>query len=180
MAAAHPYLNILSTNFCCMRLLNSTVNHLSSPLISCILFFFCHYILLCLLSHPCLPLPPLPTSATHPHCCDWPLSISQAFEKQLKDEKDSYERRIRELQLRLDDARRESEVEATAIKTDLRLAREDVCRLQQDLEDAEEKLKDGEGYDRSYVTRILLVLPRTYGNLTKRQKCTVGFILIVV
>ncbi|XP_071552290.1 LOW QUALITY PROTEIN: uncharacterized protein [Panulirus ornatus] len=71
-------------------------------------------------------------------------SNSQAFEKQLKEEKDSYERRIRELQSRLDDARRDNEVETTSIKTDLRLAREDACRLQQDLEDAEEKLKDAE------------------------------------
>lgn len=70
----------------------------------------------------------------------------------------------------MDDARREGEVEATAIKTDLRLAREDVCRLQQDLEDAEEKLKDGEGYGRSHVTRILLALLRTCGNLTKRHR----------
>ncbi|XP_069959044.1 rootletin isoform X2 [Cherax quadricarinatus] len=69
---------------------------------------------------------------------------SQTFEKQLKEEKDSYERRIRELQSRLDDSRRDNEVEITSIKTDLRLAREDACRLQQDLEDAEEKLKDAE------------------------------------
>lgn len=71
--------------------------------------------------------------------------ISQQFEKQLKDEKDSYERRIRELQSRLDESRRDHEVEITSIKTDLRLAREDACRLQQDLEDAEEKLKEGKG-----------------------------------
>ncbi|XP_063597935.1 rootletin-like [Penaeus indicus] len=71
-------------------------------------------------------------------------SSSQQFEKQLKDEKDSYERRIRELQSRLDESRRDHEVEITSIKTDLRLAREDACRLQQDLEDAEEKLKEAE------------------------------------
>ena len=106
---------------------------------------------------------PLPASLLHltfyfdtqPHSSDWHLSISQAFEKQLKDEKDSYERRIRELQLRLDDARREGEVELTTIKTDLRLAREDVCRLQQDLEDAEEKLNDGEGSMRTQMLRSL-------------------------
>lgn len=69
---------------------------------------------------------------------------SQTFEKQLRDEKEMYERRIRELQARLDEARRESDGELTALKTDLRLAREDACRLQQDLDDAEEKLKDGE------------------------------------
>lgn len=44
-------------------------------------------------------------------------------------------------------------MEATTIKTDLRLAREDVCRLQQDLEDAEEKLKDGEGSGRIQMLR---------------------------
>lgn len=51
-------------------------------------------------------------------------------------------------------------MEATAIKTDLRLAREDVCRLQQDLEDAEEKLKDGKGHGSSCAIKILLGLVR--------------------
>ncbi|XP_066951894.1 rootletin-like isoform X2 [Macrobrachium rosenbergii] len=69
---------------------------------------------------------------------------SQHFEKQLKDEKDTYERRIRELQARIDEARRDHEVEITSLKTDLRLAREDANRLQQDLEDAEGKLKEAE------------------------------------
>ena len=124
--------------------LNSAVNHWYSQtkiVDSCVLI-----VPLCAFPHSASPSPPPQhPSLFHPsYCSDHPLSISQAFEKQLKDEKDSYERRIRELQLRLDDARREGEVEATTIKTDLRLAREDVYRLQQDLEDAEEKLKDGE------------------------------------
>lgn len=124
--------------------LNSAVNHWYSQPKS--IDYFALTVPLCASPTPASPSPPPqhPSSLQPPHCSDRPLSISQAFEKQLKDEKDSYERRIRELQLRLDDARREGEVEATTIKTDLRLAREDVYRLQQDLEDAEEKLKDGE------------------------------------
>ena len=65
-------------------------------------------------------------------------------EKSLKEEKDTFEKRARDMQIRMDDNRREHDSEMTAIKTDLRLAKEDTLRFQQDLEDAEAKLKDGE------------------------------------
>lgn len=76
-------------------------------------------------------------------------------------------------------------MEATAIKTDLRLAREDVCRLQQDLEDAEEKLKDGEGRGSTCVIKILLDLVRSCGNIMRHRdmllrlcldSCVAGFV----
>ena len=48
------------------------------------------------------------------------------------------------MQIRMDDARREHDTELTALKTDLRLSKEDTMRFQQDLDDADAKLKDGE------------------------------------
>ena len=102
------------------------------------------------------------------------LSISQNFEKQLKDEKDAFERRIRELQVRLDESRRDHEVEITSLKTDLRLAREDSNRLQQDLEDAEEKLKEGKV---AYYSGRLLLLYFTKTLIFKAQKHILSSVL---
>ena len=45
--------------------------------------------------------------------------------------------------MQLEETRRDHDMEANALRTDLRLSKEDTLRFQQDLEDAEAKLKDG-------------------------------------
>lgn len=65
------------------------------------------------------------------------------YEKQSRTEREVHEKKLRDLQTRLDDMRRDHDLEISSLKTDLRLAKEDTMRFQQDLEDAEAKLKDG-------------------------------------
>ncbi|KAL7640451.1 UNVERIFIED_CONTAM: hypothetical protein RMT77_008726 [Armadillidium vulgare] len=66
------------------------------------------------------------------------------FEKQSRTEREGHEKKLRDLQTRLDDMRRDHDLEISSLKTDLRLAKEDTMRFQQDLEDAEAKLKDAQ------------------------------------
>lgn len=51
---------------------------------------------------------------------------------------------MRDLQSRFDEMKRQHDADMNSLKTDLRLSKEDTMRFQQDLEDAEAKLKDGE------------------------------------
>ncbi|KAF2365634.1 hypothetical protein FHG87_003615 [Trinorchestia longiramus] len=67
-----------------------------------------------------------------------------AHDKQLRAEKDASERRLREIQARMEEQRRDHEMQLAAIKTDLRLAKEDALRFQQDLDEAENKIKEAE------------------------------------
>ena len=69
---------------------------------------------------------------------------STGHEKQLKGERESLERRTREQQARLEDLKRDYEAQQAALKTDLRLAKEDAMRFQQDLDDAVHKIKEGQ------------------------------------
>ena len=70
-------------------------------------------------------------------------SRSTVHEKQLRGERETQERRTRESQSRLDELRRDQEAQLAALKADLRLSKEDAMRFQQDLEDAEHKIKEG-------------------------------------